>query len=360
MQIGDLLALASPVEVHAERCIHAFSPRASCRKCLAVCPSASISLTGGVIHVDTCDGCGRCIQICPHDVFAMDFTKALHAPSEGPLIIACRKHDFSDIPVLAASCLQQFTWLQLGLLIERFGEVVLFADAKTCAACSFDWFPEGQLALIQRYGLADYADKLRVIQSEEEMQAYLSEHFEDYNTRRGYMKNQLDHFKQMSKKYTRQSAEAYLDAFRETVHPEKALSFEKAQSQALLLHELYQSAPTPRKEQEIPLQALASSRCRFCRTCEKLCPWQALAIIEEDGHAMLAHHDVLCARCGLCLDVCPEHGLHWDRGLTVGDIAAPHWRALAEGDAQTCERCGDIFYPTEKGQSRCAICRNKY
>ena len=74
---------------------------------------------------------------------------------------------------------------------------------------------------------------------------------------------------------------------------------------------------------------------------------------------MLAHHDVLCARCGLCMDICPEQGLHWDRGLTVQDIAEPHWRVLNKGSARTCERCGELFYPAEEGQVRCAICRNK-
>ena len=118
--------------------------------------------------------------------------------------------------------------------------------------------------------------------------------------------------------------------------------------------------PCLHSAQEIPLQALTNTHCRFCRSCEKLCPWQAITIVEEEGRAVLAHHDVLCARCGLCLDICPEHGLHWDRGLTVENITAPHWRVLAEGAARECERCGEIFYTTEEGQIRCAVCRNKY
>ena len=361
MDLSKLIAMAAPVDVHPERCIHQFSPRATCDKCLRFCPAESISLKGGEINVATCDGCGRCVQACPHDVFEMDFPDALAMPAEAgtPLVIACRKHDFPDQPVLAANCLQQFTWLQLALLVQRFGEVVLYADAATCADCDFDWFPEAQKMLMARYGLQSYAENVQIIRDPAAMQACLQRHFGDINSRREYMKKQLNHVKHAAEKYTRQSLAGYLDAFRETVHPDHALTFEKTQSQALLLSELYENASSLERAQEIPLQTLASARCRFCRICEKLCPWQALAIIEEDGHAVLAHHDVLCARCGLCIDLCPEQGLHWDRGLKVGDILAPHWRLLAQGQAETCARCGDTFYPTEESQNLCAICRNK-
>lgn len=360
MQLGDFITMASPVTVHAERCIHSFSPRASCHKCIQVCPSSSISLVNGCISVNACDGCGRCIQVCPHDVFEMEFSEALHTSIEGPLILVCRKHDFSDMPVLQTNCLQQFTWLQLALFVQRFGEVVLYASEKVCEACEFDWFPQGQQLLMQRYGLDAYVEQLHIIRDEDAMRALLEERFPSLNTRREYMVNQIEHIKLAANKYTHQSLESYLGAFHEAMHQEHTLRFEKTQSQAMLLHELYQSIPSCDTGQEIPLQMLTNSRCRFCRTCEKLCPWEAIAVIEENEHAVLAHHDTLCACCGLCLDVCPEHGLHWDHGLTVQDIIKPQWRIIADGSAKKCEHCGERFFPTEKGQDRCAICRNKH
>lgn len=90
MQLSDLIAMAASVDVHPERCIRAFSPRATCSKCVQLCPNGSIRIDGGVVSVDTCDGCGRCIQACPHDVFEMDFPAALKMPHDGPLIICCR------------------------------------------------------------------------------------------------------------------------------------------------------------------------------------------------------------------------------------------------------------------------------
>lgn len=362
MNLSDLIAITSPVKVHAARCIHQFSPRATCRKCLRSCPNGSIQLQGRMISVEACDGCGRCIQACSQNVFEMDFPDAIAMPEgTGPLILACRKEDFPDQPVLATGCLQQFTWLQLAMLVHRFGEVVLYADQTKCADCENDWYPEAQITLMERYGLSDYAKQIRIFRESDTMRAFLAETYGDLNTRREYMRKQLAHVKEVAEKYTRQSLEGYLEAFRETVHPAQALDFEKTQSQTMLLHELFADNTFDENERvcELPLEMLAASRCRFCKTCEMLCPWQALAVIEKDGNAALVHHDVLCARCGLCIDICPENALHWDHGLTAADIAAPHWRIVAQGTGQICARCGELFYPTEDGQTLCAICRHK-
>lgn len=355
MNLSDIISMTNPVQVHLERCIHSYSPRATCKQCVHFCPNGSIQLENGCIAVESCDGCGRCIQACPHDVFEMDFQTAL-AVKEGPLFISCKKEQLQDVPVMSAGCLQQFTWLQLALLVERFKDVYLYAEENRCNQCEFQWFPEGQIALMNKYGLENYGAHVHVVRNREMLTHQLNQTYGIINTRRQFMMNQFSGMKHAAKKYTEQTLNATLESLNENLH--KGVVFEKTQSHAILLNELYEKG-IPNPKEELPLQALMSSTCRFCHTCEKLCPWQALAIIEEDGHAILAHHDVLCARCGLCIDICPEHGLMWSHGLTQGDIAEPHWRLLNEGEAVECERCGEKFYPTEEGQTRCAICKNK-
>lgn len=359
MDLSNLIAMTVPVQIHPERCIHFFSPRASCQKCVQFCPNHSIRIQDGAVTVENCDGCGRCIQACPHNVFEMDFSHALTLSGEGPLLIGCSKLELSDQPVLSSGCLQQYTWLQLAILVQRFGEVVLFAESNLCNKCSLDWFPEGQLMLMERYGLHEYAQHVHIIRERKIFEEYLHNHCTEHNPRREYMKNQLENIKSAAEKYTKQSISGYLEAFRDTVTPGQALAFEKTQSHALLLHELYENTHALDVSETIPLQSLANAACRFCGICEKLCPWEALAIIEEDGKAALAHHDVLCARCGVCIDICPENGLHWDHGLTIQDIASPHWRMLAEGNARTCQHCGEKFYPLTEDQVLCVICQNK-
>lgn len=355
MNLSDIISMTNPVQVHLERCIHSYSPRATCKQCVHFCPNGSIQLENGCIAVESCDGCGRCIQACPHDVFEMDFQTAL-AVKEGPLFISCKKEQLQDVPVMAAGCLQQFTWLQLALLVERFKDVYLYAEENRCNQCEFQWFPEGQIALMNKYGLENYSAHVHVVRNREMLTHQLNQTYGIINTRRQFMMNRFSGMKHVAKNYTEQTLNATLESLNENLH--KGVVFEKTQSHAILLNELYEKG-IPNPKEELPLQALMSSTCRFCHTCEKLCPWQALAIIEEDGHAILAHHDVLCARCGLCIDICPEHGLMWSHGLTQGDIAEPHWRLLNEGEAVECERCGEKFYPTEEGQTRCAICKNK-
>ena len=355
MNLSDIISMTNPVQVHLERCIHSYSPRATCKQCVHFCPNGSVQLENGCIAVESCDGCGRCIQACPHDVFEMDFQTAL-AVKEGPLFISCKKEQLQDVPVMAAGCLQQFTWLQLALLVERFKDVYLYAEENRCNQCEFQWFPEGQIALMNKYGLENYGAHVHVVRNREMLTHQLNQTYGIINTRRQFMMNQFSGMKHAAKNYTEQTLNATLESLNENLH--KGVVFEKTQSHAILLNELYEKG-IPNPKEELPLQALMSSTCRFCHTCEKLCPWQALAIIEEDGHAILAHHDVLCARCGLCIDICPEHGLMWSHGLTQGDIAEPHWRLLNEGEAVECERCGEKFYPTEEDQTRCAICKNK-
>ena len=241
-------------------------------------------------------------------------------------------------------------------MVERFKDVYLYAEENRCNQCEFQWFPEGQIALMNKYGLENYGAHVHVVRNREMLTHQLNQTYGIINTRRQFMMNQFSGMKHAAKNYTEQTLNATLESLNENLH--KGVVFEKTQSHAILLNELYEKG-IPNPKEELPLQALMSSTCRFCHTCEKLCPWQALAIIEEDGHAILAHHDVLCARCGLCIDICPEHGLMWSHGLTQGDIAEPHWRLLNEGEAVECERCGEKFYPTEEGQTRCAICKNK-
>lgn len=359
MNLSDILAITTPIQVHPERCIHSFSPRATCQKCIQFCPSHSIDIKEGEISVESCNGCGQCVQACPHDVFEMDFPRAYALCNDSPLIIGCNKQDISDKPVLTTGCLQQFTWLQLALLASRFKEVVLFADSNLCSHCSCKWFPEGQLMLLERYGLQEHAKKICIIREKSSFESYLSEKFNNHNPRREYMKNQVNNIKNMAEKYTRQSVHGYLDAFRETLTTKSVLDFEKTQPHSLLLNELYAETAELNVSEKIPLQALSATRCRFCHICEKLCAWQALAIIEENGHAVLAHHDVLCARCGVCIDICPENSLLWNNGLTIKDITHPQWRILTEGNALVCQNCGEKFYPLTNDQNFCPICQNK-
>lgn len=357
MNLSDLVKMTVPVHVKLERCIRSYSSKATCNQCVRFCPHNAIKLENGHVTVDMCDGCGKCIQACPHDVFEMDFPKALEKSAEGPLFLACKKENLQDLPVLSVGCLQQFTWLQLAILIRNFGKVYLFADDNSCQACEFQWFPEGQLALMERYGLKEFAERLHIIRERSELEALLEKEIGDINGRREYMLKQLESVKHVAKKYTEQSLSGYLSAFNEA-WKNNTVVFEKTQSHALLLNELYEDC-LDTEDVPIPLKTLSAVSCRYCRACERLCPWEAIAIIEEDGHAILAHHDILCARCGLCIDICPEKGLFWDRGLTKRDITDPHWRMLMQSQARSCSICGETFYPTSEEQTVCAFCKHK-
>jgi heterodisulfide reductase subunit A len=47
-----------------------------------------------------------------------------------------------------------------------------------------------------------------------------------------------------------------------------------------------------------------AGRCSACGLCVEACPFEARALSEEDGHAVV--HADLCQACGTCAAVCPN------------------------------------------------------
>lgn len=357
MKIDELINIAKPVKLHANRCIQSFSFRATCKQCVQICPDHSIAMIENHIDVHSCVGCGKCVQVCNHDVFEMDFPSVLQSDTKGFLILCCKKEGLIDLPVVQCDCLNQFTFLQLALMVRHFGKIYLYHDEKTCIHCQNMWFPNGQIELMKRYGLEAYASKIIILNNQEDLKKFVAHEGLDINQRRSFIQNQFKGLKSITLKYAKETADAYVSAVGESLST-KSQSFEKAQAHAMLLSELYSESDT--KEDEcIPLKKLSNSACRYCHICEKLCPWDAIAIVEKEGKAVLAHHDVLCARCGLCIDLCPEKGLLWTQGLRVKDVKTPRWRILNEAEAATCECCGELFYPTKEKQTICSFCTNK-
>lgn len=353
MDANDLITLTRPVTVQAQRCIHRYNARSSCSRCINVCPEHSIRLSGNEIEVDTCIGCGRCIQQCPLDVFSLDMPAA-YAGNNGTCALVCAKSDIDDAPVVRTRCLAQFTAQDLAILVQKYGQVALYAESSDCDNCQCSWHPQAQLMLMEQNGLRDAAARVHIFHKRQDLLRCLG--IKEGEGRRQFLKNMALRTRTETRKTLSGFAASYKEAA-QTSLTQKQAPFEKVRSHGVVLHELLQHEP----DQEAPLrlEKLNLTHCRFCRICERLCPWEALAYHEEEDQAWLLHHDALCARCGLCLDLCPEEGLSWRSGLKAGDIAQPHWRPLAHALQKTCVKCGQPFYTTEPDADHCPICQNK-
>jgi heterodisulfide reductase subunit A len=48
-------------------------------------------------------------------------------------------------------------------------------------------------------------------------------------------------------------------------------------------------------------------KCSGCGTCEKLCPYSAIKLMEDKGGRLRSQIDeALCAGCGVCAAACPS------------------------------------------------------
>jgi heterodisulfide reductase subunit A len=66
---------------------------------------------------------------------------------------------------------------------------------------------------------------------------------------------------------------------------------------------------------------VVAEKCGGCRTCEGLCPYGAISMIEDQGR-MVAHvNEVLCKGCGACAAACPA-GAAIQNGFTNEQVLA--------------------------------------
>jgi heterodisulfide reductase subunit A len=70
------------------------------------------------------------------------------------------------------------------------------------------------------------------------------------------------------------------------------------------------------------------ARCGGCRTCEGLCPFHAIEMVEAEGRRVARVNEVLCKGCGACAAACPA-GAAEQHGFTLGQIYAELEGALS-------------------------------
>jgi heterodisulfide reductase subunit A len=68
--------------------------------------------------------------------------------------------------------------------------------------------------------------------------------------------------------------------------------------------------------------------CGGCRTCEALCPYHAIEMVDVGGRTVARVNEVLCKGCGACAAGCPA-GAAEQRGFTLDEIYAELEGALA-------------------------------
>ena len=74
---------------------------------------------------------------------------------------------------------------------------------------------------------------------------------------------------------------------------------------------------------------IVQEKCGGCRTCEGLCPYGAIEMIDMDGRLVAQINEVLCKGCGACAAACPS-GAAMQNGFTQEQVLAEIEGALIE------------------------------
>jgi heterodisulfide reductase subunit A len=64
-----------------------------------------------------------------------------------------------------------------------------------------------------------------------------------------------------------------------------------------------------------------AEKCGGCRTCEGLCPYSAIEMVQKDGRLVAFVNEVLCKGCGACAAACPA-GAAVQSGFTNDQVLA--------------------------------------
>ena len=85
--------------------------------------------------------------------------------------------------------------------------------------------------------------------------------------------------------------------------------------------------------------SIDQAKCGGCRTCEGLCPYHAIEMIDLEGRLVAQVNEVLCKGCGACAAACPA-GAAEQHGFTVEQICAEILGMLAPSERAQPEAWG--------------------
>jgi heterodisulfide reductase subunit A len=66
---------------------------------------------------------------------------------------------------------------------------------------------------------------------------------------------------------------------------------------------------------------ILAEKCGGCRTCEGLCPYSAISMVEDHGRQVAYINEALCKGCGACAAACPA-GAATQHGFTTEQVIA--------------------------------------
>ena len=334
------------LKIDNSRCVKNKSPLASCNLCDNVCPTKGLNYSAGKWEVSDCTLCGRCISLCPMEVFSLDEDKLLaNAKDEEVLFLGCH-HDKKTLLPIKINCFKQLTPELILCLLAKTKKIVFLVDEEVCSACQNDWSKEVLILLLKRFHL-ETERRLFFETKRERIDTFIAEYDA---SRRDYLKKTYRDFLNQGSKVV------------EGELKNKNLAIKEEEKLLKRFHLFTSYRENYTKDETLPYPLLEVRHCHFCGACTTLCPTQALKLVEttkeDDVKKHLLFHPTLCTQCKLCEDVCLSKGIFWGDFIRQELFFLGKWLEVARGEKKVCQSCQQDFFDYED-EKMCYFCRKR-
>ncbi len=342
-------------------CLACKSDKASCRRCVEVCPVKAVEVADGEVDIaDTCRKCGLCVPVCPteaitsvklrprklydavaaaaaaHTTAYVTCTRALkRVPCENEVVIAC----VGDVTAetwfsILADYPNVSVYLPLGVCDKcrsAVGEAML-GDANARAE---EWAGTGMGLEVEERDLV--CKKRREYERKEFMDNIMRTTgltVSKLNPAAAAVTTVTQRLREHTKRLTTLERTLAATTGATTQKRRRTLT----QGRQLMLSTL-QPHPSLAANVRVTRPECDFSKCTMCGDCVRACPVHACDLVGAGRFALEATY---CVGCGLCAEVCPEGAIsmmeHDGSDLVLPDPEAEKKAAEAKRAREQAEK----------------------
>lgn len=320
--------------IYAKKCINSRQKRMRCNACVTACPESALSYGTEIkLNTEKCSNCNRCSSVCPSVAFVprMEAIKPLYEAvhNQNRVSICCQKS--SSRGTIMVGCLCELPW-EFFAYAAMDKEVIL--DLSGCEQCT----EENAVLMIKKN-----IERLKEFLGQDLF--YESITLADKNG------------KVVEAQYTRREMLFYLlNQGKETAAVAAPFLFPKNEDPRIyrtLLTGRVRKMSDEKKRLYGWNSLVIGKSCYGCQVCEKLCPQQAIQILEEEGRRYFVHNYAKCTHCSICKTVCNQKAIE----LSYIRKDGSRFFTAYEIESSRCKICKDPIPPSH--DEYCIICRRK-